>query len=179
MKKLRKLVTYLGLVLVILSGVSPAAAATNRSTTHQTVRGLVPWTLTPGTGFYQCQNISVVINGQGMRREEITTKTNPDGSTRIIAQDRVSGTATDANGETYTFLYVNHSSTVVPASGTPIAIKMSDLFLLKGDSSSDNNLHVAFNWSWTYDPNTSSYWPPVDNFVQKFTIGNPYGCDPI
>ena len=175
----RKSIIYLALILVLLLSASPAAASAPASTTRQVIRETVTWTLTPGADMFQCESINSVVHGTGQRYKVIVTKTKANGSTQITENDRVSGTAVDANGETYTFLYLNRATSLVPPSGTPISIKMKDLFELKGDSTTENNLHIAFNWSWTYDPNTSSYWPPVDNWVKKFTQGDPFGCDPI
>ena len=175
MRSSRKIFTYLALVLALLVGVSPAYAESSSNTSHQVVREDVTWTLTPDN----CKSINAVVDGSGKRREEISTKVNSDGSTRQIIEDLVTGTAVDANGLTYKFIYVNHSTWTTPVSGTPTKIKMDDLFVLKGDKSSVNNLRVAFRWGWTFDPLTKPYWPPEDNFVQSFTLGDPFGCDPI
>ena len=177
MKIVRKIVPFFLLVMILFAGAVPVSAKSTSGATHTVVNEPVSWTLNPGPG--GCMNINAVINGSGQRHEEIVTKATRDGSTRAVYEDLVTGSAVDANGATYTFLYVNHSTWVTPASGTPVAIKMNDLFVLRADNSRVNNLRVAFNWSWTYDPLTSAYWPPVDNFVKTFTVGDPYGCDPI
>jgi hypothetical protein len=170
----RKFFIFMALALVILSGVSPAAAKGTK--TRQVIRETAaPWTITPGN----CASVNTEISGSGQRYKVVVTKMLADGSTQVTENDRVSGTAVDANGATYKFLYLNRAIYTTPPSGTPVAIKMKDLFVLKGESSAENNLRVAFNWSWTYDPNTSAIWPPVDNWVKHFTLGDPFGCDPI
>ena len=167
-----KIVINLLLVVILLAGVSPVFAESSKNGTHQVVRETVTWTMD------SCQSINVVVTGTGQRHEEITTQVYKDGSSRIVINDLVIGNASDNNGATYRFYYVNHSSQNVPASGAPISIKMDDLFLLKGNSSSANNLHVAFVWSWTFNP-PASYWPPVDNWAKTYTLGDPITCDPI
>lgn len=175
MKAIRNIVSALSLMVPLFAGVLPVSASASTATTHQVVNEPVSWTLDPS----YCKQINVVILGNGQRHEEIETSPTQDGGTLMITEDRVSGTATDANGATYQFLYVNHASWLTSASGTMVSIQMNDLFLLKGDSLDGNNLRVAFKWSWTYDPLTSADWPPVDNFVKTFTTGDPYNCDPI
>ncbi len=174
MRMSHKLVINLLLALVLLAGVSPVFAESSENGTHQVVRETVTWSMSPNT----CKSINVDMNGTGQRYEEITTQVNKDGSSRIVVKDLVIGNAKDAKGGTYRFYYVNHSTENVPATGSLHRIKMDDLFLLKGNSSSANNLHVAFVWSWTYAP-PASYWPPVDNWVKTFTLGDPLTCDPI
>jgi hypothetical protein len=175
MRLARKLVIHMFFAMILLAGVVPVSAHSGKDSTHTIVNGPVSWELSPAA----CKSINSVIDGSGQRHEETETKVNKDGSSRIVDEDVVSGTAVDARGATYHFLYTNHSTRLVPTSGTPISIQMDDLFILKGDNSMANNLRVAFSWSWTYDPLTSSYWPPVDNFVQTSTLGDPFGCDPI
>jgi hypothetical protein len=180
MQTVRKIGTGLLLFVLLLAGFSPVSADPGKGGSHQVIREKVTWTMDPGV----CKNIDAVINGTGERRQEIETKVKRDGTTIQVIDDLVSGKAVDENGATYHFLYVNHSTWVTPTSGSPVSIQMKDLFLLNGDRSKKNNLRVAFNWSWTYvpaDPNnpTANYWPPVDNFVEKYTLGEPLTCDPI
>ncbi len=163
------------LVVLALVAVLPASASATADPTHQVVKESVSWTLDPGL----CKQIGVVINGKGQRLQDTVTTTNEDGSTTATIADRVSGEAVDAKGATYQWLYLNFSTWVTPASGKPVAIDMSDLFMLQGEKSKRNDLYVTFDWRWTYDPTTSQYWPPVDNLYKTSTVGDPYNCDPI
>jgi hypothetical protein len=54
---------------------------------------------------------------------------------------------------------------------------MEDSFEMHGNGSADN-IHVGFNWRWTYTP-PESLWPPVHDLQQVSTHGNPLQCDPI
>jgi hypothetical protein len=175
----RKLIVSL-LLAVMLFAAAPALAAAPRSaaSTREVVKETVTWTIPAG----QCSSLSVEVTGSGQRNETIVTTTNADGSQRQIIDDVVIGTAVDTNGMKYSFFYGNHSIWNTPASGTPVSIKMNDLFLLQTRASAANNGYVvkaAFTWRWTYDPNTSPLFPPVDNFVNSRTIGEPLTCDPI
>jgi hypothetical protein len=145
---------------------------------HDTIKETVNWTIPAG----QCSSLSLEVSGTGQRNEIFNIVTNADGSDRKIIDDVVVGTAVDANGGKYNFYYANHSIWTTPASGTPVSIKMNDLFLLQNNAGAVNNGYVvkaAFTWRWTYDPNTSAPWPPVDNFVNGRTVGEPLTCDPI
>jgi hypothetical protein len=168
------------LLAVMLFAAAPALAAAPRAaaSTREVIKETVTWTMPAG----QCSSLSVAVTGTGQRNETIVTTTNADGSQRQIIEDVVIGTAVDTNGLKYSFFYGNHSIWNTPASGKPVSIKMNDLFLLQTRASAANNGYVvnaAFNWSWTYDPTTSEYWPPVDNVVKAHTTGEPLTCDPI
>ena len=139
------------------------------------IKETVTWAMSPDV----CADINVDITGTGQRKQETETKHNRDGSTVQVIDDVVKGTAVDTKGGKYTFLYVNHSTWVTNKSGTSVSIRMKDLFLLTGIRSKTNNLHVAFDWGWTYDPTQSEYWPPNDSLVEYFTLGEPLTCDPI
>ena len=145
---------------------------------HRTVKETVNWTMPAG----QCASLDGEVTGTGQRNETIDTVTKLDGSAVMVINDVVIGTAVDTTGLNYNFHYANHSIWNTPAAGTPVSIKMDDLFLLQNSSSAANNRYAvkaAFVWHWTYDPNTEAYWPPVDNFVQVRTVGDPINCDPI
>jgi len=102
---------------------------------------------------------------------------NPDGSSELIVNDVVRGDAVDSNGDTYHFIYTNHSITSTPAGSGPIQIHMTDNFVLNGRGAA-GHLVVGFNWSWTYTPPAEG-WPPADNWQQNSTRGVPLLCDPI
>ena len=130
----------------------------------------------------QCSGLNVTVDGTGQRNMVTVTTVKADGSQQAVIDDLVIGTAVDNNGLKYRFHYGNHSVWDTPASGAPVQIKMNDLFLLQTKATEASNRYVvkvAFVWRWTYDPNTSAYWPPVDNFQPIATVGDPLTCDPI
>jgi pectate lyase len=159
------------LVSLFLIAVPASFAAPSASTTHQTVTETVTWSMSPA----QCSSLSVPISGTGQRHQEIITQVNADGTQRIIINDVVKGTATDSTGS-YHFVYTNHSIQDVPASGSPVNIQMVDSFLLNGTGSA-KHMNVGFNWRWTFVP--PALFPPVDNWQQISTRGDPLHCDPI
>lgn len=171
MRKVRKLVMPLVLVsLLFATGASTAGAAT---TDHNRVRVPVSFTLTPAV----CPELLVTVVGTGEAFLVSNQIVMPDGSTKIIENAVANGTAVDSNGATYVFTYANHFVRTVPPGGFPVQVSMADQFNLNGKGNA-NNLHVGFNWHWTYNPPAES-WPPIDNFVQVSSRGNPFACDPI
>jgi hypothetical protein len=149
----------------------PLAKGTN---THVVDDGTVSWTLPAG----QCPAAPGGLTGSGERHRVTITKVNADGSTTIIINDVVRGTAWDATG-TYKFVYENHSIDQVPAGGGVHQISMEDNFILNGNGSV-GHLAVGFNWAWTYtDPNGPFDVLPLANLVERTTRGEPLLCDPI
>jgi len=168
---------FVGLVLfvtmVAVVAAEPARAADDATTTTQVVKGGdVTWTMSPDV----CADISVEMTGTGRRFQVITTVLKNDGSQKIYNNDFVTGTATDTDGGTYDWIYANQDRHNVPAGGSPIQVNMKDSFILSGTGA--NTLNVAFAWKWTYSP-PASEWPPVDNWNQQITIGDPLHCDPL
>jgi hypothetical protein len=160
-------------VLLLLVAVPSAFAAGPPTNTHEVVDGqVVDWTLPAG----QCGAAPAGLSGSGQRHAVINTRTNPDGSMVITINDVVKGTAWDATG-TYNFSYENHSVEQVPAGGGAHQISMVDIFVLNGNGSV-GHLAVGFNWRWTFTPPAAN-WPPVDNWQQISTRGDPLRCDPI
>jgi hypothetical protein len=173
----RTFLVPLVLVLVLLVA-APAAAAAKVPPTHQTESGTIaPWTIPAG----QCPGLpaGVSVSGSGQRHRVTTTLTRADGSTTVITNDVVQGTAVDSNGRPRRFLYHNHFTETRPPSGSglPVQVHMTDTFVLHGPDGG-GTLNVGFNWRWTYTP-PAPLFPPVDNWEQLSTRGDPLLCDPI
>jgi len=171
----RKLVVALLLMLILLAASASASAAPLASTTHATVREPVSWELPAD----QCPSLpaGVSVSGTGQRLEVINTKLNADGSSQVLINDLVTGSAVGSNGAIYHFIYHNSSTQDVPSAGGPVQVSMTDSFVLNGGGSA-GHMSVGFNWRWTYTP-PAELWPPVDNFQQVSTRGDPFLCDPI
>ena len=173
----RKLVVLPLLMLMLFAASATASAAPSAGATHESVRETVTWTLPAG----QCPNLpaGVSVSGSGERLEEINTKLNSDGGSRIVINDLVTGSAVDSSGGTYLFIYHNHSIEDVPPSGSglPHQISMIDSFVLNGGGSA-SHMSVGFNWRWTYTP-PEAIWPPAHNLQKISTRGEPERCDPI
>ena len=172
MFKLHRLTFPVLVALLLIAPASAAFAGGPVTVTHETVGGTVPWTIPAG----QCDAVKVELSGSGERHQEITTKVYADGSSTILINDLVKGTAWDSTG-TYHFVYTNHSTETVPAGGGAHQIKMVDSFVLNGNGSA--KLNVGFNWHWTYTPPAEPQWPPVHNWQQISDRGDPLTCDPI
>lgn len=184
MSRSRKFGAYL-LIMLLLLILGPSASAASDKTTSKIVREKVEWTLSPD----QCSDIKVHIKGTGQRLQVITTIMKPDDkdaldaddhtaySKEIIDNDFVTGTAVDAKGGTYDFIYTNQARQLVPDDGGRIKVYMTDTFELNGNKGA-NNLHVSFVWRWTYTP-PEEIFPPVHNWKKVHTFGDPLTCDPI
>lgn len=117
------------------------------------------------------------VDGTGKRFQVLSTKLKKNGSTLEISNDFIDGTATDNNGGTYNFVYTNQAQHVFPQGGGAVQVNMTDTFVLD-NTNGDNDYTVAFHWKWTYTP-PAGEWPPVDNWNQMWTIGDPLTCDPL
>ena len=71
----------------------------------------------------QCASLAGEVTGTGQRNETIDTLMKLDGSSHVVINDLVVGTAQSSNGDKYNFYYINHSTWNSPASGTPVAIR--------------------------------------------------------
>jgi hypothetical protein len=171
MFKLRRLILPVLIALLIGTSASSALAGGPVTVTHETVGGTVNWTIPQG----QCAVLQNELSGVGERYQEKITQVSADGSKTILINDLVKGTASDSTG-TYLFSYTNHSTEIVPAGGGAHQFEMVDSFILNGNGSA--KLNIGFNWRWTYAP-PAEYWPPVDNWQQISTRGDPLTCDPI
>lgn len=156
-------------------GTAMAAADAPSADSTQIVRGNVTFTIPAD----QCAQLpaGVSLSGSGKRYAVITTGVKGNGKTLTINNDFVQGTAQDSNGGTYDFVYANQDRHLTPTSGGPIHVNMTDVFTLSGNGGA-NNFTVAFRWTWTYTP-PEQEWPPVTNWQQHYTLGDPFTCDPI
>jgi len=171
----RKLVATLLPMLLLFAASASASAAPLAATTHETVRETVTWSLPAN----QCASLpaGVSVSGTGQRIAVTNTNINTDGSSRIVSEDRVTGTAVGSDGSTYRFVYHNHTAQDVPNAGGPIRVTMVDDFVLNGDGSAPD-MSIGFNWRWTYTP-PAEIWPPADNWQRISTRGDSFTCDPI
>jgi hypothetical protein len=157
---------------VALSPVPPAAAAA--TTTTQT-QAPVSFTITPS----QCPQVRSTVTGTGEHLTITNTRTDQDGTTHVVVNDLVTGTATDTAGGSYRFVYHNHS-TATMAPGAPVQMLMNDSFILNG-SGSASGIHVGFVFRLTF---AAPGQPPT---IEPVNIrGNPVdpvtfevACDPI
>src|SRR5258708_12962773 len=111
----------------------------------------------------QCASLDGEVTGAGQRNETIDTLTKLDGSSQQVINDLVVGTAQGINGQEYTFYYVNHSIWNTPPSGSPVAIKMDDLFLLQSTAAKAQNRYVlkaAFLFTSPFAPTPPPPMPP-------------------
>ncbi|MBZ0298645.1 MAG: hypothetical protein K8J31_02845 [Anaerolineae bacterium] len=171
----RKFLVPVVLGLIFLIGVSAVYGGGPPLNIHETVRETVTWTIPAG----QCPSLpaGLSVSGTGERHAVINTKENSDGSSQIIINDVVKGTAVDSNGDTYRFIYTNHSIQSVPAGGLPIQFEMNDSFVLNGRGAA-GNLAVGFVIRWsTTDPNDPT-WPPPNVEIVNLR-GEAFLCDPI
>jgi hypothetical protein len=168
----RNLLFSLLIALLFLVSVSSVSAAPSSASV---VRETVSWTIPAG----QCPHLpaGVSVSGTGQRFAVTKVKVKADGSTQTTIDDLVVGNAWDSTGKRYGFLYANHSVETVPPGGSPHHIFMIDKFVLQARHSAPQ-LDVAFVWSWTYTP-PDPLFPPVDNWKQFLTKGDPLLCDPI
>jgi len=144
------------------------------SSHEKVVDETVSWTLPAN----QCPEAPAGLTGSGERHMVVNTKVNADGSTQIVINDVVKGTATDlSGGGAYTFVYTNHSIELVPAGGGAHQISMNDNFVLNGKGNIQHE-EVGFNWRWSYTP-PEALWPPVHDWQKISTRGQPLVCDPI
>jgi hypothetical protein len=163
------------LTLMFLVGASSVYGDGPPLNIHESVREPVSWTIPAG----QCPSFpaGLSVSGTGERHAVVNTKENQDGSTRIIINDVVRGTAVDSNGDTYHFIYSNHSTQYIPASGLPIEFEMTDNFVLNGRGAA-GNLEVGFVMRWTItDPNDPTWPPPNAEMIN--VRGEAFLCDPI
>ena len=172
MFNLRRLMLPALVALLLATSASAAFAGGPVTVTHESADGaILTWSMSPDN----CKQLQVPLSGTGEQHQEKTTKVYADGSSTILINDLVKGTASDSTG-TYHFSYTNHSTETVPAGGGAHQVQMVDSFVLNGNGSA--KLNVGFNWRWTFTP-PALYWPPVDNWQKISDRGDPLNCDPI
>jgi hypothetical protein len=177
---LTKRIVILAAVVVVLATLATFSeavlAAPNAPFETQIVRGEVNFTIPAG----QCTQLppDVEITGTGHRVQAISTKVKSNGTELLMSNDFVTGTAEDGDGGTYTFIYSNQARYTDPeAEGGTVGVNMTDSFILD-HTNGDNDYAAGFQWKWTYSP-PDPEWPPVDDWQQNLTIGDPLTCDPI
>lgn len=172
-----------GLFALVLLASVPSAQATGGATVEETeFSETLPFTITPGPD--GCYQVETAISGTATIIHHVRTTTYPDGSRRIVDDGSSEGTATDDHGRSYRYRYENRNILNVPPAGPLVIVEMRDKFTLRGHGR-DNRIDARFHWLWTYqlvnqdDPFADFVYPPVDNWVQFRTSGDPLRCDPI
>ena len=167
----RRLVISVLLVLMLLVGVSPVAAAP--AADHDVVTGTASFAIPAD----QCPALpaGVSVEGSGESVNIVNTRTLEDGSIVVRINNLIKGDAIDSNGGAHKFVYHNSSTqTILPSGFTTIS--MNDSFVLSGPGP---NYSVTFYWRWTFT-SLELLWPPSGNWEQL--AGNPddvFACDPL
>ena len=166
----RKLFISVLSVLILLLGVSPAAAA------PAGIREVVTSTVTFSIPADQCPLLpaGVSVEGTGESVAIINTRTLDDGSMVVRINNLIKGDAVDSNGDVHKFVYHNSSTQTIQPDGFT-AISMNDSFVLGGPGP---HYSVTFNWRWTFTQ--PDLWPPEDNW--EVLNGDPnliFACDPL
>ncbi len=150
------------LALALPAGAAPAGAGPNQTIVP------VTFTLTPA----QCPQLQTTVTGSGEMVVVTNTRTDAAGVTHTQVSQLVRGTATDAQGGVYRFIYHNHGTITAPPGGFPMQIRMTDMFNLHGTGSA-SGLRVGFVWILSFAG------PDQEPTITPINIrGNP-ACDPI
>jgi hypothetical protein len=175
-------ITVTLVALLVFIGL-PSAYATGNTTTEETeFSETIPFTIVPGPD--GCNQIDRAISGTAVIYHKVRTTTYPDGSRRIVDDGFSKGAAVDDDGRSYRYRYENRAILNVPPAGPLVIVEMRDKFTLRGRGSA-NRIDASFNWLWTFQPGDLNNvladfaFPPVDNWVQFETSGDPLNCDPI
>lgn len=173
----KRIVLAIGLVvfMALLLTTQTTSAASDSGFSTKIIREPVNWTIAADA----CANLpaGVSLSGTGERYMVITTKTKPDGSTLVVYNDFVQGTAEDSNHNEYNWIYSNQDRHNSKGTSPLIRVNMTDMFELSGNGPI-NNFTVAFHWTWRYTP-PETEWPPVHHYKPLYTLGDPFNCDPI
>lgn len=175
MYKLNKIISFTAIIGTLLAGPKPMFARSSANA-PDIVNESVTWTLTAGI----CPSLpsTLSLSGIGERHKVSTAKVNADGSTQVIINDLVIGTATDNQGGSYRFKYTNHSIDISKANGIH-QISMEDSFVMNGKGSADH-MNIGFKWDWTYSSPSGPFDVlPLANLVEYSTRNTPLLCDPL
>src|SRR5262245_48684020 len=129
----------------------------------------------------QCPQLppNVEVKGLGVERTTTTIEGEEDksddtgrGGLRGSLLSRISGTATDNVGGTYSFSYQLRFRKPVPIPGTAIVV---DTFTLTGNGAA-NGLSTFFRASVSFD---AGFNPRFETFQILEQAGDPFVCDPL
>jgi hypothetical protein len=183
---LKRLMVAAALMVLALSAGAAAARAHDDDSAQTVVR---PRSFTIPKG--QCSQLpaDLVVQGQGIER--LTTKIDNgdeadrhdgdaddddegegnenEGGVTLSISSRITGTATDNHGGTYTFVYQNRlHKTPIPGSGID-----TDSFKLKGTGAA-SGMFTFFRARVTFDSNFNFV-----GFEILEQVGDPFHCDPL
>jgi len=167
----RRLVISVLSVLLLLFGVTPAAAAPAGD--HDVSTGPASFSIPAD----QCPLLpaGVSLDGTGESVNIVNTRTLADGSMVVIINNLIKGDAVDSNGGVHKFVYHNSSTQTIQPDGFT-SISMNDLFQLTGPGP---HYSVGFNFRWTFT-GPDLVFPPVDNFVNLHgDVDLVLACDPL
>ena len=167
----RRLVISVLSVLLLLFGVTPAAAAPAGD--HNVFTGTASFSIPAD----QCPLLpaGVSVDGTGESVNIVNTRTQADGSMVVIINNLIKGDAVDSNGDVHKFVYHNSSTQTIQPDGFT-SISMNDTFVLSGPGP---HYSVGFNWRWTFT-GPDLVFPPADNFVNLHgDVDLILECDPL
>jgi hypothetical protein len=130
----------------------------------------VSFTLTPDN----CPDVATTISGSGQYYFRTNQKVMNDGSTHLIVNVTIAGTATDTEGNLYRFNYHNTLHGIAPAGASEVTFRATDHFNLVG-AGGMNKVHVGFVSDVTF-PGIGQ-GPPIGEVIinQRGTLS----CDQI
>jgi len=172
------------IALLLLVNATIASADPRDITEKQHLRETTTFSMKAGPA--GCPSLPTNLEGTGESRSTITTTTFANKSRQVTDDREVNGNVVDPSGKSRKFQYIHHTIFSQSADGAFVHVDMTDSFVIK-DKGRTNFLEVRFHWLWTYmpaDPTalptaTTMPWPPVDNWVQLESGGDPLHCDPI
>jgi hypothetical protein len=129
----------------------------------------VSFTLTPDT----CPDVDTEISGAGEYFVRVNERVMRDGSTHLIVNVTVAGTATDLDRNTYRFNYHNTFHGTVPAGAEQFIMRTTDHFNLVG-AGGENKVHVGFVTDLTFADLEAG---PIG--FDDINVRGTVSCDPI
>jgi hypothetical protein len=169
----KRLMVAAALMALVVSADTRVAYAHEKS--EDTVIKSRSFTIAAG----QCSQLppNLVLQGLGLERTTTEVEGGDDSrdeggkaGLRVSLSSKITGTATDNIGGTYTFSYQLSFKKPVPIPGSGIVI---DNFKLTGDGVA-NGLATFFRARVTFD---SGFNPIGFEILEQ--SGNPFGCDPL